>query len=405
VVAAILGGLASPAAAQNYVVDIEVDGTRVQRSFPSLNDALNLLRTQGLAAIVPNYSSASSVVGNVNVLGLPVVISQPAGAAAATVTVPSTGETRTVEGASRAEVQSNLRQLFEGTGNTQAEAASNQAFATSLRQEVVRGSALDPVAGHPLSLMGQMAAGDFRAATNPIGALPTGTLDRPAGWRFAAGPGFASTASGLDNRFYALSLGASYTFAPNGAELFADAPVAVADQGGAQYYQGSFGLGLRYPVLSRPGLQWALVPQIRAGAAGSDTLGTGGYVLSGSLTSDLRLDLGRGWSMQLGNSLAYNETRPLEFDGFKIDYELQNQVWRNGIAVGRRLGEVAGRAVHGALSFTDSRVTGDRVFVPSWQEYGVSLVVPGRVPVSFTASYLDGRQGFQGVRFGLTAAF
>jgi hypothetical protein len=343
-------GLALPAHAQNFIVNLTVDGVPVTRSFASQDEALNLLRDSGIRAIIPNYTSASLVTANLTLLGVQGTIVLPPGATTATVNFPGLGFATTISGATRGEVQTNLRQLFEGNGSTPEQRAANQAFVTALRQLVVSTTRRDPVAGHPLSLVGQMAAADFRAATTPIGARPTGTIDRPAGWRFSIGAAYASTSSGLDNRFYSVPVAASYAFSPNGIELFADAPLSTADQGGAQYYQGSLGVGVRVPVLSSDSAQWTIVPQFRAGAAGSDELGTGGYVLGGSVTSDFRMNIGAGYSIQVGNTFAYNETRPIEFDNIKISYELQNQVWRNGVAIGRPLGEVAGRVIHGALT-------------------------------------------------------
>jgi hypothetical protein len=395
---------ATPAAAQNFTVNLVVDGVQVTRSFASQQEALNLLRDSGIRSVVPGYTNTSSVSATVSVLGSPVSINLPAGATTATVTL-ATGASIAVSGTTRGQVQTALLEIFQGNGGGGVSSAEAQAFVTALRKEVVATSAADPVAGHPLSLMGQMVASDVRAAGNPIGAAPTGTVQRPAGFRAAVGGGFASTASGQDNRFYNLNLGASYTFAPNGIEIFADAPLSSADQGGAQYLQGSLGVGVRFPVLQGQDYQWFLVPQLRAGAAGSDSLGTGGWIQSGSLTSNLRLNLPAGWSMSIDNTAGYAEARPLEFNNYKIDYALQNQFYRNGIAIGRQLGEVVGRPIHGAITVSDTRVSGDRTFVPSWQEYGVVLYSPGALPVSLSASYIDGRRDFRGLRFGLSVAF
>lgn len=401
----LLAGFGGDALAQNFTATITVDGQTVTRTFQTQDEALTLLRDRGISAIVPNYTSASTVTAEVNLLGVRGTITLPPGATAATVSFPGAGINQTVTGATRTQVQANLRQLFEGTGNTPEERAAAQSFVTALRQAAVQGGALDPVAGHPLSLTGQMVAADYRAATSPIGALPTGVLDREGGWRFSIGAGYASTSSGIENRSISVPVGVSYTFGRNGIEVFADAPLASSDQRGAQYYQGSVGVGVRFPLLRTDTVQWTLVPQFRAGAGGSDNLATGGYMLSGSVTSDLRVNLGAGYSLQIGNMAGYGETRPIEFNGYKVDYELQNQVWRNGVAIGRKLGEVAGRELHGALTFADTRFTGDRFFVPSWQEYGITLTATGRTPLSFSAAYLDGRNDFRGVRFGLNLAF
>lgn len=394
----------TPANAQNFIVNLLVDGVSVTRTFASQQDALNLLRDSGISSVVPGYTNTSRVTATVSVLGSPVSIVLPAGATTATVTLAS-GATISVGGSTRGQAQAALLDLFQGRGSATVSEAQAQAFITDLREQTVATSAADPVAGHPLSLMGQMAAADFRAASNPIGAAPTGTVNRPAGFRAAAGGGFASTASGQDNRFYNVQLSASYTFSPNGVEVFADAPLNSADQGGAQYLLGSFGAGVRFPVMQAADFQWFLTPQLRAGAAGSDRLGTGGYIQSGSLTSSVRMNLSAGWSLAIDNSAAYAETSPLEFNNAKIDYSLENQIYRNGIALGRVLGEVAGRSVHGALTFADTRITGDRMFIPSWQEYGIVLYSPGTFPVSFGATLIEGTRDFRGLRFGLTAAF
>lgn len=406
---ALLGGVcaatALPALAQNFSVDITVDGTTVRRTFSTLTDALDLLEDRGIAAVVPNYTSRSAVTAQLGIRGVAGTITLPAGSTTAIVSFPGAGVERIVTGNTRQQLQTNLRQIFEGSGDTPEETAANRETVTTLLKSAVRTTSLDPIAGHPLSLVGQMNSADQRAALTPLGASMAGPVERPTGWRFAIGASHASTSSGGDNDFFSLPLAASYTFAPNGIEIFADLPVSYAELEGAAYGQGSLGLGLRIPVISRPGLQWSLVPQARAGAAGSEELGAGGYVFGGSLTSDLRVALPGGFGLTLGTGYGYYETGPLEFGDYYVSYDLQNQVLRNTAALGRSFGEVAGRPVSLTVSVTDMRVSGDDFYIPSWQEYGLAVTIGRAAPVTVSASWIDGEKGYDALRVGASFSF
>jgi len=240
-----------------------------------------------------------------------------------------------------------------------------------------------------------MAAADHLAGIRPPG-VPGGGQ----GFSKSIGAGYDQTSSAFGNTFCNLPVQASYGFGRDLPEIFVDAPLSVADQEGTRYYQDSVAIGVRLPVVTSRDLRWTLTGAVRGGATGSVALGTGGYLVGGSITSDLQLALPEGFTLGIGNTFGYYESRPVDFGGVYIDYELQNQVWRNSLFLGRQLGEVFGRTVHGLVRVTDTRVTGDRFFIPSWQEYTVALVMPSSMPITAGLTWIDGVQGFSAVRFG-----
>jgi hypothetical protein len=403
VLATAIAALASAAPAtanSNFVIELVVDGVSRSVSYRNIRDALDLVRDNGIRTLFPTYSAANNLVANLNLRGIEGTVTLPAGNGAATVSFPRAGVTRTFSGSTRADTQNQLRRFFEGGGTSATETSANQAALTQIVQTAVATTTGDPVAGHPLSLIGQMAAADHLAGLRTPG-VPQGG----AGFSGAIGAGYDRTSSAFGNQFLNLPLQAGYSFGQDRPEIFIDVPLSLAEQEGTRYYQGSVALGVRLPIVVDQGLRWTVTGAVRGGATGSDALGTGGYVVGGSLTSDLHVPLAAGFTLGVGNSLSYYESRPIDYGGVYVNYELQNQIWRNSLSLARPLGEVFGRSIHGLARVTDTRATGDEFFIPSWQEYTLAVTLPAATPITAGATWIDGRRDFTAIRFGISVGF
>jgi hypothetical protein len=103
--------------------------------------------------------------------------------------------------------------------------------------------------------------------------------------------------------------------------------------------------------------------------------------------------------------VSHYVTDPAKFGNTRINYDLSNTFFRNGASLSRPVGEVAGRALFAGVSFVDTRTTGDRTAVSSWQEYSAFIGLGGAFPARLSATYIDGRNGFSAFRAGLAVAF
>jgi hypothetical protein len=416
-----LSGVSTAAQAQ-FAVDLTVNGRTETRTFSSVESALSLLQGSGIRSIFPEFRAGTAVNASVNFAGLTLPITVPAGTTTAILTVPGTNSSVAFQGQTAGQTQNQLRQFFSGAvtsgdpisalpaevrATLPAEVQNSiRATLTQVVQEAVATTIYDPIAGNPTALMPQMVASDFLAGTAPSGALLGTDTTRPDGFRFSVGAFYTGSTSGqFDVDAVTLPLRASYYNAANGTEVFLDVPIAYYETEGAHHYQGSAGLGVRQVVLRRPGLEWALTPVLRYGIAGSKNLGRGSQAVGGSVTSDLRIGLPSDFTLAIGNTVAYYQTKPYDFGGYNIRYDLQNQFYRNGVSLSHPVGEAFGVPLHLGVSFVDTRVTGDRTAVSSWQEYGVTLQTGGRTPIRLAASYIDGKSEFSAVHVGLSVAF
>ncbi len=370
----------------------------------SFGNPFDLITLANVLTLVPAGASHATVTGTVNMRGLVGNVSMVSVPGIATLTVTYPGiYTGSFIGATRATAFAQMSAFFRGVSPVPA----HRAALVQLQQAAVRSTRYDPVANNPSSLLGQMATADFTAGTTPLNSLP-GLAPRSPGWRFGTGAsGFATIGAGHYNtQAQTVPLNAAYTFEQfGGIEVFANAPLSRYNIAGSESYQAAVGAGVRVPLLRGPDLSWAITPALRYGVAGSNQIGTGGSILGGSLSSDLRLALPQGFALQLGTMLGYYETQPLQFGTSRLNYQLANQALRNGATLSRPIGTLLGVPLHAAASAADTRITGSRTFDASWQEYAVSLAAEIPTPVSLSLAFINSGHQFKALRAGITFGF
>ncbi len=414
--------LAPSAKAQLVQVTATVGGVTQTFSFGTLEGALAQFTASGLAASFPTYATGQPINANIIYNNQPLTLIVPQGTTTAVLVNPTTGEASAIPGATAAGAVNNVRSFFQGNSNVAVPVASlpesvRAALPAAVRaapfltptafvQTAVRNTISDPVAGNPSALMPQMVTADYLAGSAPSGELLGVNQPRASGWRFNLGASIIATTGGrADTRVFSAPLRGSYYMAGSATEIFLDAPMSYVDVSGTSVFQGSVGVGVRQRLLSGPRYEWNVTPAFRWGLAGSEAYGRGSQALGGSLTSDFRVALGANYTLGVTNTFAYYETARYTWSGNSVNYDLQNQFYRNGFTLSRPLGEVFGRPVQGGLTFTDTRVTGSRVAISNWQEYGVVLASGGRFPSRFTVTYMNGEQNFQALRFGFSTSF
>ena len=415
---------AAPAAqAQLIQVTASVGGVTQVFNFNNLEAALAQLTGPNLAASFPNYVDGTAVQATTVFNGAPFNTIVPAGTTIPVIQDPRTGQAIAFPNNTSAAAVANVRAFFTAQPNNgvpvsqlppEVQAAlpavvrnAPPLTVTTILQSAVATVTSDPVAGNPTALLPAMAAADYLAASAPSGGLLGVNQPRAGGWRFNVGMNVnLATGGDADTQQIQAPLRASYYFARSATEVFLDAPISWVSVSSIDLFQGSTGIGVRQRVLSGAGYEWNVTGGMRWGIAGSQAYGRGSAAIGGSLSSDLRFALPASYVLAITNTMAYYETLEVNYGGSAVRYDLQNQFYRNGFTIARPIGQTrGGLPLQAGLTFVQTNVTGDRSRVNNWQEYGIVVAMGGSLPTRFTATYMDGNNGFQGFRFGFTTAF
>jgi hypothetical protein len=175
---------------------------------------------------------------------------------------------------------------------------------------------------------------------------------------------------------------------------------------GGDVIDGSFGFGVRVPILRR----WAVTPMLRAGLVGSVDAGAAQIAYSGTLTSkadfyfqDLRLSV--------NNMVGYYATGSVGIGTFQVDYNMKNTIFRNGLALEGSLNyKLFDDPTSWEVQFVDTRVTGDSWFNNWYDEIVLTLGTRRRATrmtwqdLRIGASYTFG-DNFNGFQFVLNYRF
>jgi len=252
------------------------------------------------------------------------------------------------------------------------------------------------VAGNPNSFIAKMASSDYQIGTT----TDAGEENLLAIGLYAG----ASEASGF--RTTSVSLPINYVITvPNPSKppyaFIFDLPIRYMDLEGGDVIDGSLGFGVRVPILRR----WAVTPMMRAGIVGSADAGVAQTVYSGMVTSkadfyfeDLRLSV--------NNMVGYYTTDSVRIGDFHLDYDVENVIFRNGLALEGSLNyQLFDDPTSWEVQFIDTRVTGDPWFNDWYDEIVLTLGTRRRATrmtwqdLRIGASYTfgDNFDGFQSV--------
>lgn len=152
---AFLMGLSSFVSAGLFTANFTSGLDSFEESYDSVDDAFDLLTTDNLQSALPSYTDISAATGVIDYRGLPMNFSFTANSPFLTMTIPDLGVTEVFQGATRDESKDLLVAYLEGDGADTVD---------RIQQELARVSAVDPVAGNPGSLMGQLVDADFNLA-------------------------------------------------------------------------------------------------------------------------------------------------------------------------------------------------------------------------------------------------
>jgi len=332
-----------PAPSNNDLFNLSlcVEGELASAGSNSLMDIIDQIDESQLQGRFPGYEEGVSAGEfRLDVRGLPVTLGYDRDSTTLVFTVPSLGINESFSGGTRDISNDLFEDYIKQNGD-------------DILRELLRVSAVDPLAGNPASVQSQMAAGDFAAGVDPV----YDTL-KP-GSSFGLGARFGSYSTGqFTQNVFTLPLSYVYTFS-NYDRLIVRLPLTYMDVDGASAYRGNLGLAYKKNLTRR----WALTPALGYGIAGSTDLGSLGHIFSGSLTSDLMLYDDSKYQLSMGNMAGYYLTLPVRLGDYSVDYDLKNTIIRNGLLFSTPLPHsLWGREFSVDLYLTDTRFFGDALY-------------------------------------------
>ncbi len=282
---------------------------------------------------------------------------------------------------------------------------SNPQFLKRLLTALARFSPVDPLAGNPDSLFSRSSRADFQQGfTHKVsqiwgcnttafnGTFGQGVMVAAAGDvpdifvdararaaqlegenEFSIGLLTSSTTAESTGGDYATTgyvVPVSYTVKLDSdprKKIRFDLPFGYTDTEGATSYSLGLGVAYTHPLSD----VWTLTPALGVGATGSDDLGSAGGVTSYSLTSAYTLRV-NAFAVSLGNSVGRYDALGLKIGDVEAEADISNTVFTNGVLLTGPNALIAKNLVM-EFSFTDTRVTGDEVYLDSYDEIGVAL--------------------------------
>lgn len=341
-----------PATDRLFNASLCVEGEFAGKSFNNIQDLLDVVNTNNLRQLFPTYDENVSQGRFVlDVRGLPAILEYERNSTQLLFTVPSLGISQTFNGATRDNSNDQFEDYIKKNGS-------------DILKELLKVSPVDPMAGNPTSVQTQMAINDYDAGFDTM-------HDASApGSAFGLGARFGSyTMGGFKQNVYTLPISYAYTFANHDVLSFR-LPLTFIETDGANSYQGLLGVSYKKNISSR----WALTPSIGYGMTGSSDLGSFGHIVSGSLTSDLMLYDNGKYSLSMGNMVGYYLTLPVSMADYKVNYNLQNIITRNGLLLSIPLQKnFLNREFSFDFFVTGTWFFGDALYNNNYQEVGFSF--------------------------------
>lgn len=384
-------------AREPYHATVSVDFSSTTVSAPNLVDLTRDLKSSAIEKLFATYTPISPVSIDINLRGIEALTSFAAGSTTLVVEIPEAGTTETFTGATRDESLKLFKDFVRDGGRKHR-----------LLRAYAKHSPIDPIAGNPNSLMGQMAAADYALGRlSPLSGCDPCWDAQPIIHQFNIGSHICRGFSG-GFETTAVSLPLRYSYSPDYNWAFViDVPFTYLRNGGASSIASSLGLALRMPIAPH----WSLTPTLRFGTGGTLDLCTAGCFLTSGLISNYDYNID-GYVATLTNYVGYSTSTNFWLTGINYNYRLQNYVFKNGLTLTACEGFILyGRPLAFSLSFIDSYFTSHRLFINHYDEIGLSLIATEINPcldydcLSLGISYQFGEKKYHGYCFNLDYQF
>jgi hypothetical protein len=280
-----------------------------------------------------------AVNASLNYGGIPNAIQFQRNAAgtSATVTIPSTGFTRTFTGANERDVNEQIRDFLIKEG-----ASEYARFLRTVNEQSVVGV----VDGNPqaaTAVLSNSAFYKFGLNRSPLtaGALVSST-GFGSGLRLDVTGGFVDT--DVADGIYVTGALSSVTRLGDRVGISFASPFMYREVGDAKVYMGGLEIGVPIVILKPfvgKGIVWQVTPDVVGAAAGSVDMAAGGLFFGYGGTSSLSIPIGDSAALTMGNGIYFYHGYPLDIGDYHFDTDLDQQVMKHGLKLTQALGPVS----------------------------------------------------------------
>jgi len=150
-------------------------------------------------------------------------------------------------------------------------------------------------------------------------------------------------------------------------QLVLSLPLTRITTGDAASYHGGLGAAYRFPVSDR----WTITPGAKYSIVASKDRATVATVMSASLMSTYVIPLG-GYHLGIGNMIGIYKTGKFSAGDYEYDPGISLKMTRNGLLLAMPA-SYFGSKLAAEVSLIDTRYLGDKPYVASTQEIGITL--------------------------------
>jgi hypothetical protein len=277
-----------------------------------------------------------------------VLFSRNAAGTSATVTIPSTGFTRTFTAATQNQLEDDVVDFFKQDG-----ADAYAKFLASINEKTSLG-VNDGNQQATTAMLADIGFYRFGFITRRPGDE---SIPLPGGVDFKVSGGVTSADAGTDdsedlNGWYGQAdLGLSFRFGDRFALTWANG-FRYRDVEGAAIY--NYGTTIALPIAIIPGneggFSWRVTPAFVGGFGGSWDLAAGGILIGGQFTNSMSIHAG-GWTFTMGNQIGFYNGVPVSFSDFDFETDVNQTIVKNGVQIARDLGN--GAVIDAGVAYTN----------------------------------------------------
>ena len=316
------------------------------------------IRDAGL--LFPNYTSTSALRSDVSFGGVKATIDFAQGSNALTMDIPDLNESRTFNGATRADSAKMFRDYLRNNAELLGRIHKRQAAI----------SPLSPITGTGGALRGAIGA-DFDAGFGETATRIAGSQGGSSGAQNLIGLGVVVSQHKVAGETVRnVSMPLSYTVRNDidpRRQALVRAGIGALDTAGMRSYQARIAGGYRFPMTD----VWALTPMAGVSVAGSEDAAFEVGVARASLTSTYTWEFD-GLDLTMGNMVGGYQTVKLGGRAFATDPNIRNVAFKNGLVLSQPV-TIGGQRLSVEYGFADTRMTGTELYQKSMQELTLSL--------------------------------
>ena len=308
----------------------------------------------------PNYTSTSALRSDVSFGGVKAIMNFAEGSNALSMYIPDLEESRTFNGATRADSAKLFRDYLRNNADLLGRIHKRQAAI----------SPLSPITGTGGALRNAIGA-DFDAGFGETATQIVGSQGGSTGAQNLIGLGVVVSQHKVAGETVRnVSMPLSYTVRNDidpRRQALVRAGIGALDTAGTRSYQARIAGGYRFPMTD----EWALTPMAGFSMAGSEEAAFYVGVASASVTSTYTWEFD-GFDLTMGNMVGGYQTVKLGGRAFATDPNIRNVAFKNGLVLSQPV-TIGGNRLSAEYGFADTRMTGTELYQKSAQELTFSL--------------------------------